>query len=106
MVFGVLGSHFSEGIDLTNDKLIGVIVVGVGMPQIGVDRNIIKKHFDKKGYDGFDYAYTYPGMIKVLQAAGRCIRTDSDKGIIMLIDNRYSQEKYKKYFQESGIRIK
>ena len=68
------------------------------MPQIGVDRNIIKKHFDKKGYDGFDYAYTYPGMIKVLQAAGRCIRTDSDKGVIMLIDNRYSNEKYKKIF--------
>lgn len=96
--FCVLGSHFSEGIDLTNDKLIGVIVVGVGMPQIGVDRNIIKKHFDKKGYDGFDYAYTYPGMIKVLQAAGRCIRTNSDKGVIMLIDNRYSNEKYKKIF--------
>lgn len=96
--FCILGSHFSEGVDLTNDKLIGVIVVGVGMPQVGIDRNIIKKHFDNKGYNGFDYAYTYPGMIKVLQASGRCIRTDSDKGVIMLIDNRYSQAKYKKIF--------
>lgn len=97
--FCVLGSHFSEGIDLTNDKLIGVIVVGVGMPQIGVERNLIKKYFDNSKYhNGFDYAYTYPGMIKVLQAAGRCIRTNYDKGIIMLIDSRYSQSRYQRLF--------
>jgi DNA excision repair protein ERCC-2 len=96
--FCVLGSHFSEGVDLTNDKLIGVIVIGVGMPQIGVDRDIVKKHFDSKSHNGFDYAYTYPGMIKVLQAAGRCIRTNKDKGIIMLIDSRYSQGRYKRLF--------
>ncbi len=96
--FCVLGSHFSEGIDLTNNKLIGVIVIGVGMPQIGIERNLIKNHFDAKDYNGFDYAYTYPGMIKVLQAAGRCIRTSDDKGIIMLIDSRYSQSRYQKLF--------
>ena len=95
--FCVLGGHFSEGIDLTNDKLIGVIIVGVGMPQIGIDRDIIKEHM-KDSNKGFDYAYVYPGMIKVLQAAGRCIRTDDDKGVILLLDNRYSQRRYQSLF--------
>ena len=94
LAFCVLGSHFSEGIDLTNDKLIGVIIIGVGMPQIGIDRDIIKDNFLDKN-KGFDYAYVYPGIIKVLQAAGRCIRTAEDKGIILLIDSRYSQKKYR-----------
>ena len=95
--FCVLGGHFSEGIDLTNDKLIGVIIVGVGMPQIGIERDIIKDHM-KDNNKGFDYAYVYPGMIKVLQAAGRCIRTDDDKGVILLLDNRYSQRRYQSLF--------
>lgn len=95
--FCVLGGHFSEGIDLAYDKLIGVIIVGVGMPQIGIDRDVIKNHFNENN-KGFDYAYVYPGMIKVLQAAGRCIRTDDDKGIILLLDNRYSKLRYKKLF--------
>ena len=95
--FCVLGGHFSEGIDLTNDKLIGVIIVGVGMPQIGIERDIIKDHM-KDSNKGFDYAYVYPGMIKVLQAAGRCIRTDNDKGVILLLDNRYSQRRYQSLF--------
>ena len=95
--FCVLGGHFSEGIDLTNDKLIGVIIVGVGMPQIGIERDIIKEHM-KDSNKGFDYAYVYPGMIKVLQAAGRCIRTDDDKGVILLLDNRYSQRRYQSLF--------
>lgn len=95
--FCVLGGHFSEGIDLTNDKLIGVIIVGVGMPQIGIDRDIIKDYLDKEN-KGFDYAYVYPGMIKVLQAAGRCIRSEEDKGIILLLDSRYSQRRYQSLF--------
>ena len=95
--FCVLGGHFSEGIDLTNDKLIGVIIVGVGMPQIGIERDIIKDHM-KDSNKGFDYAYVYPGMIKVLQAAGRCIRTDDDKGVILLLDKRYSQRIYQSLF--------
>ena len=95
--FCVLGGHFSEGIDLTNDKLIGVIIVGVVMPQIGIERDIIKDHM-KDSNKGFDYAYVYPGMIKVLQAAGRCIRTDDDKGVILLLDNRYSQRRYQSLF--------
>lgn len=99
--FCVLGGHFSEGIDLTNDKLIGVIIVGVGMPQIGIERDIIKEHM-KDSNKGFDYAYVYPGMIKVLQAAGRCIRTDDDKGVILLLDNRYSQRRYQSLFPYEG----
>lgn len=92
--FCVLGGHFAEGIDLTKDSLIGVIIVGVGMPQIGIERDIIKDYMNENN-NGFNYAYVYPGIIKVLQAAGRCIRTEEDKGIIMLLDKRYSESKYK-----------
>lgn len=95
--FCVLGSHFSEGIDLTEDKLIGVIVVGVGMPQINIERDIIKEQLNENN-KGFDYAYVYPGMIKVLQAVGRCIRTSKDRGVILLLDNRYSTYRYKSLF--------
>ncbi|WP_228415483.1 ATP-dependent DNA helicase [Terrisporobacter hibernicus] len=106
--FCVLGGHFSEGIDLTEDKLIGVIVVGVGMPQINIERNIIKDQLNENN-KGFDYAYVYPGMAKVLQAVGRCIRTDKDRGVILLLDNRYSNYRYKNLFPQEWspyIRIK
>lgn len=104
--FCVLGGRFSEGVDLTNDKLLGVIVIGGGMPQIGVDRDIIKKHFDSKSHNGFDYAYTYPGIIKVLQAVLRCIRTNKDKGIIMLIFIDTLIAHVKSYLQVNGTQIK
>lgn len=106
--FCVLGGHFSEGIDLTEDKLIGVIVVGVGMPQINIERDIIKNQLNENN-KGFDYAYVYPGMAKVLQAVGRCIRTDKDRGVILLLDNRYSNYRYKNLFPQEWspyIRIK
>ncbi|WP_283704432.1 helicase C-terminal domain-containing protein [Clostridium perfringens] len=91
----VLGGHFSEGIDLTLDKLIGVIIIGVGMPKICLERESIKEYYNSIGKNGFDYAYVYPGIIKVLQAAGRCIRTEKDKGIVLLLDDRYFTNKYK-----------
>ncbi|MEZ0536534.1 ATP-dependent DNA helicase [Caldicellulosiruptoraceae bacterium PP1] len=91
----VLGGAFSEGIDFDGDKLIGIIIVGVGIPQINIERNLIKEHFNKKGVDGFDYAYTYPGIIKVIQSIGRLIRTETDRGFILLIDQRYKNTKYK-----------
>ncbi|MDK0784060.1 helicase C-terminal domain-containing protein [Clostridium perfringens] len=91
----VLGGHFSEGIDLTLDKLIGVIIIGVGMPKICLERESIKEYYNSIGKNGFDYAYVYPGIIKVLQAAGRCIRTEKDKGVILLLDDRYFTNKYK-----------
>lgn len=96
--FCVLGGIFSEGIDLTEDRLIGVIVVGVGLPQIGIERELIRDYFDKDNKDGYHYAYTYPGMNKVLQAVGRLIRTEVDKGIIMLIDDRFATRLYSELF--------
>lgn len=93
--FCVLGGNFSEGIDLTGDKLIGVIVVGVGLPQVGTERNLIKYYFDELNLEGYHYAYTYPGMNKVLQGIGRLIRTKEDYGIILLIDDRYNTPLYR-----------
>ena len=96
--FGVLGGIFSEGIDLTNEKLIGTLIMGTGLPQVCNEREILKSYFDQKGLYGFDYAYRYPGMNKVLQAAGRVIRTEDDRGVILLLDERFQREKGKEIF--------
>ena len=96
--FGVLGGIFSEGIDLTNEKLIGTLIIGTGLPQVCNEREILKSYFDQKGLYGFDYAYRYPGMNKVLQAAGRVIRTEDDRGGILLLDERFQREKGKEIF--------
>lgn len=96
--FCVLGGIFSEGIDLKQDRLIGALIVGTGLPQVCTEREIIKGYFDKHGADGFDYAYRYPGMNKVLQAAGRVIRTAQDVGIVALLDDRFLQYSYQKLF--------
>ena len=84
--FCVMGGIFSEGIDLIGDRLIGAAVVGTGLPQVNCEREILKGYYDEKGEQGFDYAYRYPGMNKVLQAAGRVIRTKEDTGAILLMD--------------------
>lgn len=96
--FCVMGGIFGEGIDLKHDSLIGVIVVGTGLPQVCNEREIFKNYFDEQGENGFDYAYRYPGMNKVLQAAGRVIRTAEDVGIIALLDERFLQFTYRKMF--------
>ncbi|MCY6958139.1 ATP-dependent DNA helicase [Clostridium brassicae] len=96
--FAVMGGIFSEGIDLTGDKLIGTIIVGVGLPQICLERNIIRDYFKTKNGRGFEYAYMYPGMNKVMQASGRVIRTEKDRGIVLLIDERFSYPSYKELF--------
>lgn len=93
--FCVLGGIFSEGIDLKEDALIGSIIVGVGFPQICSEREIIKEFFEEKG---FDYAYRYPGMNKVLQAAGRVIRTEKDRGVVALLDERFLDYSYQRMF--------
>ncbi len=98
IAFAVIGGIFSEGIDLTGEKLIGAVVVGVGLPQICFERNIIKDYFNHYKEEGFEYAYTYPGMNKVLQGAGRVIRSPDDKGAILLIDDRYRTRRYKSLF--------
>jgi DNA excision repair protein ERCC-2 len=92
--FAVLGGIFSEGVDLIGDRLNGVVVVGVGLPQLCFERNLIKDHFNQKNKNGYDYAYVYPGMNKVLQAGGRLIRSEEDHGTIVLIDDRFLQRQY------------
>ena len=104
--FCVLGGIFSEGIDLKNDSLIGAIIVGTGLPLVCREREILKKYFDEKGQDGFDYAYRYPGMNKVLQASGRVIRTEEDIGIVMLLDERFNEMRYHKLFPREWDSIK
>lgn len=96
--FCVMGGIFSEGIDLSEDKLIGAIIVGTGLPQVCNEREILKNHFDARKMPGFDYSYLYPGMNKVLQAAGRVIRTEGDRGIILLLDERFNQRQYREVF--------
>lgn len=93
--FAVTGGIFSEGIDLKGDRLIGAIVVGVGLPQLDVERDLIKAQFPD---NGFEYAYQYPGFTRVLQAAGRVIRDDEDRGVICLIDRRYGERRYQSLF--------
>ena len=96
--FCVMGGIFSEGIDLTAERLIGAIIVGTGLPQVCNERELLKQYFDKKNMSGFDFAYLYPGMNKVLQSAGRVIRTESDKGIIVLLDERFFDRRYQSVF--------
>ncbi len=94
VAFCVMGGIFGEGIDLKNDRLIGAIVVGTGLPQISNEREILKNYYDARMENGFDYAFRFPGMNKVLQAAGRVIRTTEDKGVILLLDERFLQSDY------------
>lgn len=93
--FAVMGGVFGEGIDLSGDRLSGAIIVGVGLPQICNERNIIRRHFDEQSCAGFEYAYTYPGINRVLQAAGRVIRTENDMGVVVLLDERFSYQIYR-----------
>ena len=85
----VMGGVFSEGIDLVHEQLIGVAVIGTGLPQVCVERDLIRNYYDEHGENGFDYAYRFPGFNKVMQAAGRLIRTVQDEGIILLLDERF-----------------
>lgn len=98
VAFCVMGGIFSEGIDLKHDRLIGTVIVGTGLPQISVEREILKNYYDARGESGFDYAFRYPGMNKVLQAAGRVIRTAEDRGVILLLDERFLQREYEPLF--------
>lgn len=96
--FCVMGGIFSEGIDLRKEQLIGAIIVGTGLPMVCTEQTILKEYFDAAGKNGFDYAYIYPGMNKVLQAAGRVIRTEEDRGIIALLDERFLRPEYQEIF--------
>ncbi len=108
--FAIMGGVFGEGIDLKGNRLIGVVVVGVGLPQLGIERDLIKHYFDGElqsedltEHDGqhvtgtgFEFAYQYPGINRVLQTAGRLIRSDSDRGILCLVDNRFNERRYRR----------
>jgi Rad3-related DNA helicase len=94
--FCVMGGIYSEGIDLAGDSLIGAVVVGIGIPSISYEREAIAEYFEEKYEAGKQYAYIYPGMNKVFQAAGRVIRREDDKGVIVLIDDRFADPIYKK----------
>lgn len=102
--FCVLGGVFSEGIDLKHDSLIGAAIVGTGLPQVGQERELLKDYFDHQGH-GFDYAYRFPGMNKVLQAAGRVIRTAEDVGVVLLLDERFLQSTYRALYPREWERI-
>lgn len=106
IAFVVLGGVFAEGVDLIGNKLIGSMIISVGMPGLSFDRNLIKEYFDRKNMAGFDYSYTYPGINKVFQAAGRVIRSENDRGIIYLVDDRYTWTKYQSLFPKHWKYIK
>lgn len=96
--FAVMGGIFGEGIDLVGERLIGAVVVGVGLPQVGLEPDLIKAYFDQQNGSGFAYAYQYPGFNRVLQATGRVIRTETDRGVIVLIDERFTHGRYRRLF--------
>ena len=98
VAFCVLGGIFGEGIDLKKEQLIGAVIVGTGLPQISNEREILMRYYDERAGAGFDYAYRFPGMNKVLQAAGRVIRTTEDVGVIELLDERFLKSDYRGLF--------
>ena len=104
--FAVLGGIFSESIDLRGERLIGAIVVSVGLPKTGEERDLLKQYYDKINDRGFFYAYMYPGFNKVMQGVGRVIRGEEDKGVILLIDTRFTQNNYKNLFPKHWSKVK
>lgn len=104
--FCVLGGVFSEGVDLRGEQLIGTIIVGTGLPKITAEQNLLREYFEKTRENGFAYAYTYPAMIKVQQAAGRVIRSETDRGVVVLIDDRYAQPQTYRLFPKAWKHIR
>ena len=96
--FAVLGGIFGEGIDLVGERLVGAVIVGVGLPQLCIERDLIRDYFQSQNGAGFDYAYTFPGMNRVLQAVGRVIRSETDRGVVLLIDARFNEPRYRRLF--------
>jgi DNA excision repair protein ERCC-2 len=96
--FAVMGGIFGEGIDLVGERLVGAVIVGVGLPQICLERDLVRLYYDDGERPGFEFAYTYPGMNRVLQAVGRVIRSADDRGIVLLIDRRFNQARYQRLF--------
>ena len=95
VAFIVLGGVFAEGVDLPDDRLSGAAIVSTGIPQLSTERELLQEQLDDGDGGGHDAAYVYPGLRRVLQAAGRVIRTETDRGVVLLMDMRYRQEKYR-----------
>ncbi len=106
LAFCVSGGIFAEGIDLKEERLIGAVIVGTALPQVSYERSLLKEYFEEHELDGFDYAYRYPGMNKVLQAAGRVIRTESDVGIVALLDERFLTRGYSRLFPREWVDLR
>ena len=104
--FCVLGGAFAEGVDLRGERLIGTIIVGTGLPKMTAEQNLLQEYFERTRENGFAYAYTYPAMIKVQQAAGRVIRSETDRGVVVLIDDRYAQPQTYKLFPKAWRHIR
>jgi DNA excision repair protein ERCC-2 len=96
--FVVMGGIFGEGIDLVGERLSGAIIVGVGLPALSPERDLIKDYYDRLSNNGFKYAYVYPGINRVFQAAGRVIRSEQDRGVVLLIDDRFTRTEYRSLF--------
>jgi DNA excision repair protein ERCC-2 len=103
--FFVLGGSFSEGIDYVGDLLHGVMIVGVAFPMFNKENELLRSYFDNEGHNGFNYAYTYPGMNKVIQAVGRVIRRKQDQGIAILFDDRYLQHTYRSLYPHHWTQV-
>ncbi|MDD4989596.1 MAG: helicase C-terminal domain-containing protein [Candidatus Pacebacteria bacterium] len=101
----VMGGVFGESIDLIGDMLSGVLIVGVGLPALSPFNNILRSHFDIEFNSGFDYAYTYPGLNKVIQAVGRVIRTETDRGVAILMDDRFASSKYLRLYPKEWSHV-
>ncbi len=99
--FAVMGGIFGEGIDLVGTRLAGAAIVGVGLPAVGLERELIRAYFTDHLEQGFEYAYMYPGINRVLQAAGRVIRSETDRGVVLLIDQRYGSPHYRRLLPEA-----
>jgi DNA excision repair protein ERCC-2 len=95
--FAIMGGRFAEGIDYQGDALIGAIIVGVGLPQANTEQKLIQQDFASLGLDGFDYAFRFPGLIRVKQSAGRVIRGEQDRGVVILLDRRFQQSGYARH---------
>ncbi|MBX9689499.1 MAG: hypothetical protein K2X27_22505, partial [Candidatus Obscuribacterales bacterium] len=94
IIFAVQGGVFSEGVDYPGESLIGALIVGPALPKFDLERELLREYYERHYKAGFDYAYTYPAMSRVVQSAGRVIRSETDKGLIVLMDQRFTQQSY------------
>ena len=104
--FCVSGGVFAEGIDLVGDRLIGTVVLGTGLPGVSAERELISSYYQDKYEEGKEYAYLYPGLNRVMQSAGRVIRTETDRGVAVLVDDRLRDPAYRKMFPQSWRHLK